>query len=86
MIDLTKETPLRIKEAAKLYDVHRRTIENWIGRGLECATIGRLVYTSKEAIQRFSREMVRPIGAALDRSESSAARRASEAAKRRHRI
>ena len=89
MIDLTTESLLRVDEAAKLLGVHRRTVENWFKRGLESTKIGRLVYTSREAIQRFSRPVdPQQIQENCERhyAESSAARLAREYAKKRHRI
>lgn len=50
------ETPLALNDAARLFGVHRRTIENWIKRGLESRRLGRLIYTSHEAIDRFAVE------------------------------
>lgn len=50
------ETPLALNDAARLFGVHRRTIENWIKRGLESRRLGRLIYTSREAIDRFAVE------------------------------
>lgn len=53
-IDLAKETPLRIEQAAELMGVHRRTIENWLSRGLPYIKIGRIRFTTREAIARFA--------------------------------
>jgi excisionase family DNA binding protein len=53
-LDLAHETPLRVEEAAKLFGVHRRTIANWFARGLPYVQIGRIRYTTREAIARFA--------------------------------
>jgi hypothetical protein len=54
MIDLKRERPLSVVAAAQHFGVHRRTIEGWFRRGLERVKIGGRVYTSLEAVQRFS--------------------------------
>ena len=54
MIDLTRERALSVKQVVKQFDVSRRTVENWFSNGLEKTRIGRRVYTSLQAIQRFS--------------------------------
>lgn len=54
MIDLTRETPLRISELAAFLGVHRRTVESWLNRGLESVKLGRLMFTTLEALQRFA--------------------------------
>lgn len=55
MVDLVKETPVKLTEVATRFGVHRRTVENWFDSGLEHCRMGRLVYTTMEAIQRFSK-------------------------------
>lgn len=86
MIDLTKEKPLKIKEVAAKYSVHRRTVENWFKRGLEFVKIDRLVYTTQEAIQRYSQQNKAPTHKEYCQRESAATRAASRAARARHRI
>lgn len=53
MIDLTKEKPIPVSQAAELFGVHRRTIDSWLDAGLERLKMRGLVYTSLEALQRF---------------------------------
>ncbi|MGC4002831.1 MAG: helix-turn-helix domain-containing protein [Pirellulales bacterium] len=54
MIDLANETPLRVNAAAELLNVSRRTIQVWFDRGLEHTKLGRTLFTTREALQRFS--------------------------------
>ncbi len=54
MIDLAKEDPIHVNEVCKLFGVHRCTVEGWFDRGLEKAKVGGLVYTTREALQRFA--------------------------------
>ena len=78
MIDLTKETPLGVEAAAELMGVSRRTIENWFKCGLDRTRLGKLVYTSREALQRFAVSPDRP-QSAQSLAEQEADRRADEA-------
>lgn len=55
MVDLIHETPIRATEVAARFGVHPKTVDGWFRRGLESAVLGRLVFTTHEAIQRFSR-------------------------------
>lgn len=55
LIDLRKERPLSVKRVAAVLDVERRTIERWFSQGLERIKLGGKVYTSREALYRFSK-------------------------------
>ena len=54
MIDIVKEQLLHFKEAAAFLGVHPTTIKNYFVEGLEHVQIGRVVYTTKEAVQRYA--------------------------------
>jgi hypothetical protein len=59
MIDFTCEQAMRIGEAAAVLKTKYGTVHRWVayghkGRKLEAAWMGGLLYTSKEALQRFS--------------------------------
>ncbi|HAN97712.1 MAG TPA: hypothetical protein DCQ98_09910 [Planctomycetaceae bacterium] len=58
MIDVTTERLITLKQAAELLQVQVRTIRRHIGQGLEVSRIGGRLYTSREAIHRFSQ----PVG------------------------
>lgn len=55
MVDFCKERPLSKRRAAEFLDVSTRTIERMWKDGLEKRWIGRRPYTTRAAIQRFSR-------------------------------
>jgi hypothetical protein len=88
MIDLGKEHLLKIADVAERFNVHRRTVESWMGNGLESLRMGRLVYTSVEALERFSQP--RDLEAEQEARERASAkpgrrqRRAMDEAARRH--
>ncbi len=54
MIDLRYEKPVTVAEVAKLFGVHRRTVEKWFGQGLERIKVGGRVFTTLEALNRFA--------------------------------
>lgn len=60
MIDVAKEDLLGVAEVAAWLKVHRRTVEGWFSAGLERVNIGGRVFTSRQAIQRFSRDSCAP--------------------------
>lgn len=55
MLSVSHEQLLTVKAAAKLLGVTTGTVRRHIERGLEAVKIGGKVYTSREAIERFSR-------------------------------
>lgn len=71
MMSFTTETPLALNDAASFMGVHRRTVENWIKRGLECRKVGRLIYTTREAIDRFAVQPVEEQPAAVQQSSEN---------------
>ena len=71
MIDVTKEDLLAVAEVAAWLNVHRRTVEGWFGAGLERVNIGGRVFTSRQAIQRFSDDSTRPTGSARSRRKNA---------------
>lgn len=78
MVTFATETPLRLKQVAEHFGVNRRTVEAWIAHGLEAKRIGKLIYTSLEAVDRFSQPVVMAAaGAAI--SETANQRQAREA-------
>ena len=48
------ETALTVKQASLEYSVHTRTIERWFRKGLEGWSLGGKLYTTKQAVSRFS--------------------------------
>lgn len=66
---LILEGPVRLNAAAEFMGVHRRTIENWIERGLEWCRMGKSekapIYTSRPALVRFA-----ALGSPSDRNET----------------
>lgn len=54
MINIATENPMSVDDAATLCKVDPRTIHAWFDRGLERVKLGGRVYTSREALQRFS--------------------------------
>jgi hypothetical protein len=61
MVDFANEIPVKLSDAARRFNVSTRTMHNWIrgigtpqGRVLETAEVGGMIYTSLQAIQRFS--------------------------------
>jgi hypothetical protein len=54
MIDLARERPLSVACAAQLLRVPSRTVKKWFRRGLESVRLGDIVFTTREAIQRFA--------------------------------
>lgn len=86
MVDLTREQPLKVEDVAALFGVCRRTVENWFDRGLERVQIGRSVYTSLEAIQRFGKHSEMKPQLDSNGSVSAERKNAIKAAKKRFRI
>ena len=70
MIDVNRETLLRLKQAAKRLpgNVHISTVYRWIklgvngGTKLEAVKMGGQLYTSEEAMQRFGNALTTPEG------------------------
>ena len=56
MVDLSRERLLKVSDVSKRFRVHRRTVESWFARGLASVMVGRLVFTSEEALARFARQ------------------------------
>lgn len=59
MIDFVNEQPMKFQQAAELLGVSYDTVWKWSikghrGKFLDSAKVGGLIYTSREAIQRFS--------------------------------
>ncbi len=54
MIDFTTEHIIDIESLATKLDVNSVTIRRWFARGLEHAKVGGRLFTSLEAVQRFS--------------------------------
>lgn len=82
MIDFTKETPVGVEAVATLFGVTRRTVENWFDYGLERRKVGGKVYTSREALQRFSESTEPRSVATIDEREQREALERSEQADR----
>lgn len=80
MVDLKKEKPVKLKQIAELFDVNRRTVEAWIKQGLDAKRIGKLIYTTLEEVERFSKPVLAPCGNPImaheDRENIDAAERA----------
>ena len=56
MVDFPRETIIDVPGVVERYRVTPDTVYRWFKRGLEYARIGGKLYTSLEAIQRFSRQ------------------------------
>ena len=83
-MNFVTETPIRAKAAAELMGVHRDTIDEWFAGGLENRKIGGLVYTTREAIERFSlRRAGEEAATSSVTAQRSAVERAAEARKQR---
>ena len=54
MIDLSRERPLSVMQAAHFLNVPPQVIKRWFRAGMESVRIGGRVYTTREAIQRFA--------------------------------
>lgn len=52
--DITRETPIRVSAVPARLGVCRKTVDNWINRGLEAVHLGGTVFTTLEAINRFA--------------------------------
>ena len=59
-MDLWREQRLSVTQVCQELGVGRSTVFDWIGRGLEAVKIGGRVFTSREAITRFSRPINSP--------------------------
>ena len=55
MLSVAHEQLMTIRQAASLLGVTEATVRRHIERGLEAVKIGKRIYTSREAIERFSR-------------------------------
>lgn len=72
MLDFKREEPVLIADVAKRFNVSRRTVDNWIAKGLEAEKLGGLVFTTWEAISRFAVEIPSVAPAASQRRSRSA--------------
>lgn len=54
MVDFAKENVIDVQRLAKRLDVSTDTIRRWFRQGLEKVKLGGRVYTSLEAVNRFS--------------------------------
>lgn len=54
MVDFAKETVIDVQRLAKRLDVSADTVRRWMRQGLEKTKLGGRVYTSLEAVNRFS--------------------------------
>lgn len=54
MVDFAKENVIDVQRLAKRLDVSADTIRRWFRQGLEKVKLGGRVYTSLEAVNRFS--------------------------------
>lgn len=55
VVCVKSESILSVQGTMRLCEVSRRTVENWFDQGLERIWLGRRVYTSREALDRFKR-------------------------------
>jgi hypothetical protein len=56
VIDVASEKLVPVKKLSQQLDVHRRTIERWFEQGLDSIRIGRKVFTTRAALDRFARQ------------------------------
>lgn len=54
MVSFAREQTISLGTLAKRLDVHKDTIRDWFRRGLEHKRIGKMIFTSLEALDRFS--------------------------------
>lgn len=54
MVDFAKENVIDVQRLAQRLDVSPDTIRRWMRQGLEKVKLGGRVYTSLEAVNRFS--------------------------------
>lgn len=60
MVDFAKENVIDVQRLAKRLDVSADTIRRWMRQGLEKVKVGGRVYTSLEAVNRFSQPVATP--------------------------
>lgn len=70
MLSVAHEQLMTIRQAASLLGVNQSTVRRHIERGLEAVRIGGKVYTSREAIERFSRPMTAEVTKATKRDRA----------------
>lgn len=58
MVDFAKENVIDVQSLAKRLNVSPDTIRRWFRQGLERVKLGGSVYTSLEALNRFSNPLV----------------------------
>jgi len=76
MASVINENLLTIREAARLLRVHAVTVRRMIDAGLEATRVGKRIYTSREAIERFSKPVeVKPNDKALAKKYQQARQR-----------
>src|SRR5262245_19102635 len=56
MIDFAREQVIYVDALADRLGVSHVTVRRWFKRGLDYAKLGGVLYTSLEAVQRFSRQ------------------------------
>ena len=79
MVDIIRNEPLTLKEAARWMKVSTKTIREWRDEGLEMVRVGRkLLYTTRENLQRFCKpqlpESYQPKMTDLEQSHREATR------------
>lgn len=76
MARVIQENLLTIRDAARLLRVHSATVRRMIDAGLEATRIGKRIYTSREAIERFSKPVeAKPADKALAKKYQQARQR-----------
>lgn len=82
-LDLANETPLRVDEVSEIFKVHPRTVKGWFKRGLACCRIGRILFTTREAVIRFAQPSQPEAQEPAESDTSRRARLATEAMRAR---
>lgn len=54
MVQIRTDNLLRKKDVQRHFKVSERTVDNWFAKGLEKCRVGGLIYTSFEALERFT--------------------------------
>lgn len=58
VVDFVTETPVKLSKVCVLFTISRRTLDKWLKAGLDARVMGdKLLYTTREELQRFSRPL-----------------------------
>lgn len=84
VVDFVTETPIKLSKVCRLFEISRRTLDNWISQGLHVKPMGeKLLYTTREELQRFSDRFERNVQPEAS-SDDRAALRAEQEVRERY--